>query len=226
MTTENSNPADPAATPLPLLGEKLYAGKFKTVDELENGYKSAATVYQANQNLTQQLEAATKVPDDYVPPVDITMQEDEAKTLKDIAKKSGLTQKQFDAAAKALADQNAITKQAEVNRQLEIRKQLGDDKIALVNEFVSKTYPAQVADAVMKQALTSTEAFRALMAQRDASLNSSVPGMSNVGAAPQPVTHNDVVTARNAHLAQPGNMKLRESYINLIAEQAKSRQTA
>lgn len=219
-TDPNLTNPDPGATTPPPAGEKLYAGKFKTVDELESGYKSAATVYQANQNLTQQLEAATKVPEDYVPPANITMPDADGKQLKEIAKKSGLTQKQFDAAATALAEQNAAAKQLEVNRQLEIRKQLGDDKIALVNEFVAKAYPAQVADAVMKQALSSPEAFTALMAQRDVALNSGVPGMSGVGAPPQLVTQDTIIAARNAHLARPGDMKAREAYLNLIKVKA------
>lgn len=224
MTIETTpNPITPGADPV---GEKLYANKFPTVEGLEKAYNNAAKVFQDNQNLTQQLEAATKVPDDYAPPTDLSMPEADSKQLKEIAKKSGLTQKQFEAAAKALADQNTAVKQLEINRQLDIRKQLGDDKIALVNEFVAKTYPPQVADAVMKQALTSPEAFTALMAQREASLNSRVPGMSSVGAGPQPVTPDMIMSARNAHLARPGDMKLRESYLNLISQQANSRPTA
>ena len=46
----------------------LYAGKFKTVEELEAGYNNAAKVYQDNADLQKKYEEAQnalKAPDDY-----------------------------------------------------------------------------------------------------------------------------------------------------------------
>ena len=83
---------------------KLYAGKFKTVEELEAGYNNAAKVYQENDDLKNKYTQATSIPDDYQVPADVTLHDNDVAELKQAAKESGLTQAQFE---KLAAKQNS-----------------------------------------------------------------------------------------------------------------------
>ena len=75
---------------------KLYAGKFKTVEELEVGYNNAAKVYQDNEDLKKKYDESTHVPDDYQIPSNATLHDNDMLQLKQAAKESGLTQAQFE----------------------------------------------------------------------------------------------------------------------------------
>ena len=66
----------------------LYAGKFKTVEELEAGYNNAAKVYQDNADLQKKYEEAQnalKAPDDYQIPQGIELHDNDIRDLKDSA---------------------------------------------------------------------------------------------------------------------------------------------
>ena len=76
--------------------EKLYAGKFKTVEDLEVGYKNSAAVYDENTKLKNQLDEVTKVPDAYLNPADVELEANRLSNLQARAKESGMTQKQYE----------------------------------------------------------------------------------------------------------------------------------
>ena len=78
------------------VSDRLYAGKFKTVEELEAGYNNSAKVFQENEEVKRRLEESTKVPDDYQTPSDVQLHDNDIAQLKNAAKSSGLTQAQFD----------------------------------------------------------------------------------------------------------------------------------
>ena len=76
--------------------DKLYAGKFRTVEELEDGYKNSAKVYQERETLRKEFEELEKIPDDYNTPTGVTLHEADLAEAKRIAKESGMTQAQYE----------------------------------------------------------------------------------------------------------------------------------
>jgi hypothetical protein len=186
MTSETPNPNEG--------GEKLYAGKFKTVEELEAGYKNSLPTFQENETLKKKLEDVTKVPDEYMTPSDVALHEADIAQIKLLAKNSGLTQAQYDKLAR---ETNART-QANVQSFEAAKKELGADKLNMIQDFVKKQYGDKVSDALMKSVITNKELREEILNQRQAALNSAAPGMGRAGGAgTYAVTQKDVMTARD-----------------------------
>ena len=172
---------------------KLYAGKFKTVEELEAGYNNAAKVYQENDDLKNKYDAVTKVPDVYAVPQGIELHENDIEELKQSSKNSGLTQAQFDRLALAQNDKVKGKVQSFENA----KKEIGADNLNLLQDFISKTYPEKAGAALLKEAIKNKEVRDAILTQRTQVLNSSVPGVNKVfSSGYNEVTHEDVIKAR------------------------------
>lgn len=175
-------------------GETLYAGKFKTVAELEAGYKNSLPTFQENENLKKKIEEATKVPDTYNTPADIALHESDLEAVKQEAKNSGLTQSQYE---KLVKERNAKS----VNRHQsyeQAKKDLGADNLNILQDFIKKTYPEKAGEALLRQAITNKEVRESIMAQRSEMLNSSVPGSGRVSTGGNyNITEKDVLKARD-----------------------------
>ena len=64
--SSNENPAAPAAGETPAAPEKVYAGKYKTVDDLEKGYKETSKYAREQAALAKSLETQIpKAPEKY-----------------------------------------------------------------------------------------------------------------------------------------------------------------
>lgn len=198
---------------------KLYAGKFKTVEELEAGYNNAAKVYQENDDLKNKYDAVTKVPDAYTVPQGIELHENDIEELKQSSKNSGLTQAQFDRLALAQNDKVKGKVQSFENS----KKEIGADNLNLLQDFISKTYPEKAGAALLKEAIKNKEVRDAILTQRTQVLNSSVPGVNKVfSSGYNEVTHEDVIKAREVMTKSRGRARVeaQKRYIGLAAKLA------
>lgn len=206
--------------------QKLYAGKYKTVEELEEGYKNNSRAHTRLKELETEVETYKKVPDDYQKP-DVGLADTDFNAIKQIAKNSGLTQTQFDKLAKETAARIAAGIEATKKLQEDARKEVGEDKISILKDYVSKFYPTQIGDAVLDNLITNKDARQAAFEHRDQLLQSKVPGMQRVGGGGSyVVSRDDVLKAREEVQKRPHDIKARERYINLTAQVAQSRRNS
>lgn len=197
----------------------LYAGKFKTVEELEAGYNNAAKVYQENDDLKKRVEESTKVPDEYQTPADLALHDNDVAQLKAAAKESGLTQAQFE----RLAKKQTETVQAKLQDFENAKKDMGADNLNLLQDFLNKTYPDKVAEKMLKEAIKDKDLRAQLLDQRTKMLNSSVPGSNKVTTGTyNEVTHDDVHKARDLMMKSRGKARVeaQKKYVALSARLA------
>lgn len=199
--------------------DKLYAGKFKTIEELEAGYNNAAKVYQENDDLKKRVEESTTVPDEYQTPSDLALADNDVAQLKAAAKESGLTQAQFE----RLAKKQTETVQAKLQDFENAKKDLGADNLNLLQDFLAKTYPDKVADKMLKEAIKDKGLRDQLLDQRTKMLNSSIPGGNkvNIGSYNN-VTHEDVRKQRDVMMKSRGKARVeaQKRYVALSSQLA------
>lgn len=189
-----------------------YAGKFDTIEQLEEGYKNSAKVYQENENLKKQLEGYN-APDDYLKPANVDVSEAEIEDIKAIAKNSNLTQAQFE----KLVQETQVRSQRRIKSLEEKRKAIGDEQYSVMQDYVSKYYPPEVADTILNKLVVDDKARAAALSHRDKALNTAVPGMNKINPASYRIEYDDVLKARTAHEGNRGSINLRNKYINLLA---------
>ncbi len=197
----------------------LYAGKFKTIEELEAGYNNAAKVYQENEELKTKYNTVTSVPDDYNTPSDVTLHENDLAQLKATAKESGLTQAQFE----RLAKKQTEMVQSKLNDFENAKKEVGMDNLNLLQDFLNKTYPDKVAEKMLKEAIKDKDLRSQLLDQRTKMLNSSIPGGNRVSTGTyNQVTHEDVHKAREVMMKTRGKARVeaQNRYVALSSQLA------
>ncbi len=196
--------------------DKMYAGKFKTVEELEEGYKNSAKVFQENETLKKRIDEISHVPGDYQVPSDVNLHENDIAEVKKVAANSGLTQAQFEKLAR--------THTAKAKAQLEAfesaKKEVGSDKINILQDFIKNTYPEAVQEIMLNKAIKDKTLRESLFTQRDQALSNGAPGMNRTGFHVSKITYEDVLKAREASMNQKSNVKLRQKYLNLTAAYA------
>ncbi len=204
MTTDDQN-------------DKLYAGKFKTVEELEVGYKNSLPVFQENENLKKKVDEATKVPDDYNTPADVALHDSDIAEAKRLAKESGMTQGQYERFAR---QQHA--KSAKQSEDFEnAKKEIGADNLNILQDYVNNTYPEKLRPSILKNLIKDKDARGAAMEHRTQLLNNTVPGMNKTSRPfDHRVTYNDILKAREEHQARKGDAKLKKRYLDLTAAYA------
>lgn len=197
----------------------LYAGKFKTVEELEAGYNNAAKVYQENDDLKSKYESVTKVPEDYAIPQGIELHENDISNIKKTAKESGLTQEQFDKLA--LAQNQTVKSKFESFENA--KKEIGADNLNLLQDFISKSYPEKAGEVLLKEAIKNKDLRETLLNQRKQALDSSVPGTNKVSTGTyNQVTHKDVHEARAEMMKTRGKARIaaQKRYVDLSSKLA------
>jgi hypothetical protein len=173
--------------------EILYAGKFKTVGELEAGYKNSLPTFQENENLKKQLEQMTKVPEMYNTPADIALHESDLSAVQHEAKSSGLTQAQYE---KLVRERNALSLSKHQSYE-QAKKDLGADNLNMLQDFIKKTYPEKAAEVLLRQAIMNKELRESIFSQRSEMLNSSIPGTNRISVdGKYNITEKDVLKAR------------------------------
>lgn len=204
--------------------EKLYAGKFKTVEELEVGYKNSLPVFQENETLKKQLNDLTSVPTDYISPTDVQLEENYSTDLKTRAKEVGLTQEQYEKLVRSEKKRLADTLQ----RYESNKKEVGEETINVLKDYVSNNYPQELHDDLLRNFIGNKEARQAALKHRDQLLNSSAPGLNKPAVGNYNVTREDILKARKSVEESRGNAKekAKAHYIKLLSIQAEQKQQA
>lgn len=148
---------------------KLYAGKYKSIQELEKAYTNSSTVFNENRALKEKY----KVPENYVVP-EVSLPETVINDLQQLAKSAGFNQEQFDKTIVSIHEQK---KQQQT--QLESKKQQLGDQLKVVEDYVMKNYPHALYDTILTTLLGDENAMSDAMKHRDQVLNSQVPGLNN-----------------------------------------------
>lgn len=196
-------------------GDKLYANKFKTVEDLENGYKNAAVVYDENTNLKKKVEELSAVPDSYQNPSDVEMDSNRLTDIQARAKESDMTQAQYEKFVRS--DKARVDKSKETFENA--KKELGEANMNILQDYVSKHYPKEIGDGVLRTLIQNKEARTAALAHREKLLNNQVPGVSNVGGGYHSVSDEDI---KKAYVAKEKSKSSKDiqKYLNLVATQA------
>lgn len=200
---------------------RLWANKFKSVEELEKAYGNAVTAMVDRNELQKKLDTITKVPDDYNIPDDIVLRETEINEIKEIAKNAGLTQEQFERTSKQM--QSKIQKQLETFESL--KNAIPDEEKNVLSGYVKKYYPEKVQDLILNQLYKDTEARRQAMTHRDQLLNSTVPGLNEgkTSSAQKYDGEKEMMDLGKYVSANPRDLKARERYINMANEIGEAR---
>jgi len=194
---------------------KLYAGKFKTVEELEAGYKNSLPTFQENEQLKAKVAELGTIPDQYLNPADVELDQNRLTALQARAKAAGMTQAQYE---KYVRNEKAVQEQGQ--QQFEnLRKELGEQDLNLLKDYVNKNFPTytdSVKESFLNTLIVNKEARTAALNHRTQLLNNQVPGMNKTPALGYAVTQEDIDKAYKAKNAQPNNLQLRNNYINLL----------
>jgi hypothetical protein len=220
MTAENKTENKGESKPE---GEKLYAGKYKTVEDLVEGYKNSLPLHQENETLKKKVEELSSVPADYQKPADITLPDNQWESVKKMAKNSSLTQAQFDKLAR---ETHSLVNEGTQSFERS-KKEIGADNLNLLQDYVNKNYPAKVAEKVLANAIVDKEVRDALLAARTAALNSTTPGIGRPNSpGGYAISKDDVLKAREVMMKSNGKAKVeaQENYINLQKQYAHARQ--
>jgi len=186
--------------------EKLYAGKFKTLEEFEEAYKHSGKVNQINADLNRRIEEMTTIPDDYKVPDGINIEN--IVDIKMMAKNVGLSQSHFEKFAKTMHEKEVSSKE----NYEKSRKEINDDQYNVLTEYVNKNYPEKIAKKMIDEFVLNKDAREEALKHRDKLLNSKTPGIGTVPIV-QPMDYSEVIKARDELQKQPHNLKLRERYL-------------
>lgn len=215
MTVENKDQDDQKSTD----NTKLYAGKFASVEALEEGYKNAAKTYQENEALKKQL-ADHAAPTDYLKPAELPLDDKTLEEVKAIAKNSKLTQAQFE----HLAMETHARQRRRADDFEAKQKSLGEEKLNILKDYVKQNYPDEIGGTVLKKLITDEKARQAALDHRERALNNKLPGMgSSLPSGQYAVTDDDIVKAREAMNKMPSNPRLKETYLKLMKIKAGSK---
>ena len=196
---------------------KLYAGKYKSVEELEKAYKHSAKVFNDNKALQEKLKSYDP-PESYSLPESITLPEPEIKGLESIAKSAGLNQEQFTKTLTAVSEQ-----QQQYQNRIEERKKILGDKLNIVQDYVTKTYPASLHSTILTTLLGDENAMLDALKHRDQLLNSQVPGLRSQRAnLSDPYEGKSELLKLAKEYERDPSDKNRKRYINLASEIAEA----
>lgn len=202
--------------------EKLYAGKFKTIEELESGYKNAAGVYNENETLKKKVEDLSNVPIDYINPSDVELEEARITDIKTRAKEAGLTQAQYE---KFVRSDKARVEQHKLNFE-NAKKEVGEETMNILKDYVSKNYPKEIQDNMLNTFIGNKGARQAALSHRDQILSNRVPGMDKQAAPGYTVTKSDVEKAYQAKEKNNSDIKARDHYLNILGAYSAQQQAS
>lgn len=199
---------------------KLWAGKYKTPEELEAALigkdKEYGKLYTEHGEIKKKYEEISSIPEQYEIPSDIALRESELSEIRAIAKNAGLTQAQFDRTAREM--------QARIQSNIEVlerrKKDIGDENLTILNDYVKKYYPENLQQAVLNQIIKDKNAMNDALKDRESRLNSSVPGMDRASTSGTPVRYDgekELEKAHNEYHKRPTEAN-KKRYIELAAE--------
>lgn len=192
---------------------KLYAGKYQSVEELEKAYKNSSKVFNENKELQEKLKSF-EAPETYSLPESLSLPEQEIQGLQNIAKTAGLNQKQFDKTLSAMTEQ-----QQHYHNQIEERKKMLGDKLTIIEDYVTKTYPSTLHTTILNTLIGDENAMSEALKHREQTLNTQVPGLSNQRASfSDPEDAKEALAKISGEYHKNPTEKNRKRYINLANE--------
>lgn len=223
VETQNSTSAE--VTTAPSLSEtvinegKLFANKFKTVEDLEKAYGNSVTAMVEKAKLEKELEKF-RPPENYQLPEDLKFPTHQAEELVAIAKNASLTQEQFEKTAREMNNRISSSRKAQEDFYNERKSKIGEEKLNLLNDYVEKYYPSYARELMLDKLIKDDAAMSDALKDRDARLNTQAPGLSQ-GRTGTPERYEGERELREAALAaqkNPRDQKARERYINLARD--------
>ena len=200
---------------------QLYAGKFKSIEDLEKGYKEGLSVHLRNKELETEINTMRTLPDSYQVPEGIQLRESHINDIKDLAKCSGMNQNQFDSALKNYNDKVA-SQLSDIETR---RNQVGEEKINVIKGYVDNKFSEfddSFRQEVINKCIRDDNMMEKVMSDRDNMLNSKAPGVNQVPVQVQ--RRNDMKSelfdAGIKAKMDPRNKSAREKYINLCRDVA------
>jgi len=220
-TTESAVSAtEPTSISSKIVSEpKLYAGKYKTVEDLEKAYGNSVTAIVEKSKLEKELESY-KAPEDYTVPDGLSFREEDIQEVKHIAKTAEMSQKQFE---KTITEMHSkVTENVEAQKRFieDRKKSIGDEKINLLTDYVDKYYPSSVKDVVLNKLLKDESAMNDALKDREARLNTQAPGVGR-GAPTGGEQYDGQKELRDVakqYEREPHNRELREKMISLARD--------
>ena len=152
---------------------KLYAGKYKSVEELEKGYCHSL---QSLNEIKSELKSFT-APEEYVIP-DVKTHHEIISRAKELAKSTGLSQSQFDAVVRKMDEKNRDS----IEKFEESKKRAGE-KLDILEDYVSRHYPKKLKSTIINSLLMDSEAMDEALKHRESMLNTQVPGIHSARGA-------------------------------------------
>lgn len=214
---------------------RKYAGKYESVEALEEGYRHSSAESLRLKKINDELEAKLKnytPPEQYELPENVTAPDESVALLSTIAREANMTQPQFQAAIKKLTVIESeklasarASKEAQEKAKADALAALNAADVDLVKEFADKNLPKPLADALMDN-ITSQGMLDAAKGLRAKMLNNQLPGVG----APSPaerapsISDAEVEKARDAWNASPLNISLKEEYIRKVKMLAEMKQ--
>lgn len=201
-----------------------WGGKFDNPKQLEEHYnKLQGTVGRENAQLKKELESLKVVPEKYQVPDDIAFtSSEEIEFIDKLARNSQLNQTSYD---KLLREYENDAKQSYVDRELK-KKEIGEDNINLITDFVQELFPVSLQSTVLNQAIRSKDVMTDLLSLRDKALNSSTPGMSTAQSGSTSATETGLVTDKEVRQAYenmrkyPNKPEYKQHYFDVNAKLA------
>lgn len=200
--------------------EVLYAGKFKSVEELEKGYKESLSVHMKNKELEGKLAEMQAVPESYNVPEMSNLDSKQLAELTEVARNSKMTQAQFDAAISSLAS-NVQQQQS----QWETRKKLvGEQNINVLKKYVDdnfSSYDEEFRNTMLNKIISDDSTMEKAMQDREKKLNSSLPGSNQTGQfMPTDIASGRAEAQKLAlrAMAEPNNKEARAKLLNICRD--------
>lgn len=197
--------------------EKLYAGKYKTIEDLEAAVIGKDKEYTKIFNELGEFKSKYSVPEDYQVEEGLDIADSELSELKKLAKQAGLTQNQFLSTTKQIAQRNKSLKQ-----QLEDqRKNIGEEKLKLLDDYVTRAYPDKIKPIVLNHLIQDKQAMSEALDHRDKLLNTSIPGIKGGEASAGSQRYDgeaELLQAARESQADPRDMHKRDRYLKLAQD--------
>lgn len=198
---------------------KLYAGKYKSVEELSNAYENLQQKYSQTSDEKKRLEERYRAPDDYRVSATHALSENELSQVREEAKLASLNQEQFDVLVKRKSDEAINRKQ----RADKIREELGDEKINVLKDYVAKNYPPAIGKEMLEKVILDeklrTEAFQ----HRDLTLSNTSPGIGTTSDVYAKVTKTELEELAIKVDKNPANLELRDLYLKKLGIYSKQK---
>lgn len=213
-TETQAEPAVDTAEP------KLFAGKYKTLEELEKGYielnkltgaKSAEAAEKAK--LAETLESQLK---QYVAPADYTiaveMDEGSKSQLLTVAKAAGWSQSQFDKATETLLDLEEQHAKAFEESTKAVEAEIGPEKLKQMNVFIEDEFKGPLGELLKVSARSNKDIALAVLEKRAAVLNKTNPAGFSKSQLSIDDGQNKMRELAKQMNANPGDVRIRSEF--------------